>query len=130
MKNYFSEAEQSCNCCGLVRLGVGFLDKLNQLREKVGLPFKINSMCRCPKHNAKEGGKPNSFHLTSHPWGCCAVDISIRGWSSSNVWKLVAEAAAAGWSIGVNFQHSFIHLDRRVDYAASGWKTPAFFPYY
>lgn len=129
-ENYFSEPEQACRCCGKINNAEGFLDKLNILRAKVGIVFKITSMNRCESHNKEVGGKPNSFHLITHPWGCCAADVSIAGWSSQNVWRLVEQAMIDGWSVGVNFQHQFLHFDRRMDYPEAGWKSPIFFPYY
>ncbi len=129
MTAYFTDEELSCRCCGRIRLAHGFRDKLNELREAVGHMMIVTSCCRCPKRNVDVGGKANSFHLTSHPWGCCAADISMAGWNSSKVWRFVREAVNRGWSFGINWNHRFIHIDLRSDYPEAGWATPATFPY-
>jgi len=129
MKNYFSVHEQGCKHCGVIRLAPGFLEKLNQLRHAVGHPMTVTSMCRCPEHNKAVGGKPDSFHLTSHSWGCCAVDISMNGWSSAQRWRFILTAINRGWSIGINWKLNFVHLDRRTDYPEAGWAEPVLFPY-
>lgn len=128
MTEYFTDNELACNHCGMLRLAEGFREKLNSLREYVGHSMRINSACRCPEHNQLVGGKLDSFHLTSHIWGCCAVDVNITGWDSKKRWAFIYAAMQRGWSIGVNFQKNFIHLDRRTDYQ-TGWSKPVFFPY-
>jgi hypothetical protein len=126
--NYFSDNELACRHCGEIKLAEGFLDKLNALRLSVAHPMTVNSCCRCKYHNTNIGGKADSFHLTSHAWGCCAIDISMVNWTSQKRWTFIRTAMAQGWSIGVNFQKNFIHLDRRTDYD-TGWAEPIFFPY-
>lgn len=126
--NYFSDAELACRHCGEIRLAEGFQNKLNALREAAGHAMHINSCCRCKTHNQATGGRESSFHLTSHPWGCCAADVSIVNWDSQKRWQFIHKAMELGWSIGVNFQKQFIHIDRRTDYD-TGWPDPVFFPY-
>lgn len=126
--NYFTDAEIACKHCGAINLADGFMDKLNTLRASVGHAMGINSMCRCKVHNTAIGGKPDSFHLTSHDWGCCAADVSMVNWDSQKRWNFISKAMLAGWSIGINFQKQFIHIDRRTDYN-TGWDKPVFFPY-
>ena len=128
MKNYFTDDELACKCCGEVSLADGFLDKLNALREAVGHPLSPTSVCRCKQHNAASGGRQSSFHLTSHPWKCCAADISTANWTSQQRWKFVHKAMELVWSIGINWQKNFIHIDRRTDYN-TGWDEPVLFPY-
>lgn len=129
MTNYFSEAEQACSHCGVIKLAAGFLDRLNELRHEFNQPMHITSMCRCKAHNTAIGGKPDSFHLTSHPWGCCAADVATTNWTSQKKWQFVNMAMQRGWSIGINWQKGFIHIDRRSHYADSGWPEPVIFPY-
>jgi uncharacterized protein YcbK (DUF882 family) len=130
MKSYFTPDELACKHCGIVRLAPVFLDKLNQLRHAVGHAMVVTSACRCPEHNKNVGGKADSFHITSSPWGgCCAADISMASWTSQRRWKFIKEAMDRGWSIGINFQLNFIHIDRRIDYAGAGWPEPVLFKY-
>jgi hypothetical protein len=124
--NYFSDGEQACPCCGVIKLAPGFLEALNNLRETCRHAMTVNSMCRCEKHNQAVGGKPGSYHLVTHPWGCCAADISTAGWPGWKKWQFIEMAMQRGFSIG--FAQTFIHLDRRhiVD---RDWPKPAFFTY-
>jgi hypothetical protein len=126
--NYFSDDELECKHCGELNLAKGFRDKLNQLRVAVGHAMNITSACRCKVHNTAIGGKDSSFHLTSHPWGCCAADIATTNWTSQQRWQFVHKAMELGWSIGINWQKNFIHIDRRTDYN-TGWEEPVLFPY-
>jgi len=128
MSIYFSDDELACKHCGILRLAEGFIEKLDNLRIAVDFPMKINSCCRCPEHNEAVGGKKGSFHLTSHIWGCCAVDVDMTGWDSKKRWAFIWAAMTRGWSIGINWSKNFVHLDRRTDYQ-TGWSKPAFFPY-
>lgn len=126
--SYFQDVELACRHCGLLELAPGFRDKLNILRRDFNHAMVINSACRCPVHNKAVGGKADSFHLTSHPWKTCAVDVSMSGWSSQQRHHFIKLASEADWSIGVNFDKNFIHIDRRSDYA-TGWPDPVFFRY-
>lgn len=119
MLRYFTDAELACKCCGVVRLAHGFGEQLDALREAWGVSMLLTSACRCRKHNAAVGGKPNSFHrfdkVSSDPYytpGTCAVDVSISDGPSA--WRLAKLAMDNGWSVGVN--KTFLHLDRRSVY--------------
>ena len=129
---YFTTKELACPCCGECILAPGFLDKLNEIRVALGNPMVINSGCRCPKHNAKVGGKGKSFHLINAPeltglTGACAVDVSTVRWPEAKRRKLIALARAGGWSLGI--ADSFIHLDRRIDYPEMKWPRRAEWTY-
>jgi hypothetical protein len=126
-KSYFSNSELVCKCCGQSRLAAGFLDHLNALREACGHALSPNSVCRCDKHNKAEGGADGSMHRTGHPWGTCAADIGTSGWSGAKKHAFVSTAMRLGWSVGV--AKTFIHVDRRSDYPASGFDAPILFMY-
>ena len=102
----------------------GFLDALNNLREKLGHALHINSACRCLEHNAAVGGKGKSFHIINAKeitgmTGACAVDVSILGWANKKRDAFLKIVREDGWSVGV--AKTFIHIDRRIDYPESGW---------
>lgn len=125
----FTDKELACKCCGLLKLAYGFRDHLEELRASVNHPMKVTSCCRCPKRNKAVGGKNESFHLTSNHWGCCAVDVECFGWPAPKRWRFVKEVMNKGWSVGINWNKGFIHLDRRSDYPEAGWPEPVIFPY-
>ena len=62
--NHFSYWEFACRCgCGEERIDIGFVNDLQQVRSLHGEAFIIVSGCRCPSHNAAEGGSKVSAHL-------------------------------------------------------------------
>jgi hypothetical protein len=78
------------------------IEKLEAMRPLVG-PTKINSGCRCVKHNAEIGGSEHS----AHPKGE-AADIDCP--TSGRAFVLVKYAYLAGFRrIGV--ERGCIHLD-------------------
>ena len=130
--NYFTHTELACPCCHLALLKEGFRDELNKLREACGHALKVNSVCRCKKHNKAVGGKPASFHLidggdVTGSSGCCAADISTAGWDGAKKWRFVHLAMLNGWSIGM--AKTFFHIDKRSDYVECGWPNPVVFSY-
>lgn len=72
MKN-FNCNEFRCPCCGQpdatglpqVRANIEALveNVLDPVRERLGMPIRVNSGYRCPKHNAEVGGVPRSQHM-------------------------------------------------------------------
>lgn len=105
---YFVPAEFECKCgCGLNNIDPKLVQTLDLIREHTGpppgMPLVINSGCRCPAHNAAQGGSATSSHLTGH-----AVDI--RALSNATRFKIVASALLHGINrIGIG--KTFIHLD-------------------
>ena len=98
----FSEDEVSCSCCGIMGVKPPALDKLQALREAVGVPLTINSAYRCPEHNEAVGGSENSRHKAGD-----AFDISLKG---VNKYKLLERAKKVGFK-GFGFYNSFLHVD-------------------
>jgi len=69
---YFKKSNFDCKCgCGLNIIKKSTMDALLQARIKSGVPFIINSGCRCKNHNNNSGGSPSSSHLEG-----LAIDIS------------------------------------------------------
>jgi hypothetical protein len=102
VSKYFSKKEMQCKCCGLLIVDELFLNKIDFAREKAGIPFPVNSGCRCDDHNKSEGGKPTSDHLTGQ-----GIDVQCD--SSFARWRIMRGAMAAGIRrIGVG--KTFIHL--------------------
>jgi len=84
---------------------LSFLSKLDDARELAGIPFKINSGYRTPKHNAKVGGVKGSSHMNIP---CNAADIQVLG---SKERLLIISAAI---KVGINrigIGKNFLHLD-------------------
>ena len=103
--NYFSDEEFHCKCgaCNYKPVKEELIERLNIARSIAGIPFVITSGYRCPKHNARVGGAPNSKHTKGE-----AVDIRVR--SSEERFRILASVVSAGFErIGVS--DGFIHVD-------------------
>lgn len=86
-----------------VNMAPSFLSMLDAAREIAGIPFKVRSGYRTPKHNEKAGGKLNSAHLRGF-----AADIEAL--SSTERYAILKAGIEAGFRrIGVH--RSFIHFD-------------------
>lgn len=97
MTKYFKELDN------LDKMDKTFLLKLDEARERAGIPFVINSAYRTPEHNAKIGGKANSSHLKG-----LAVDISVSG---SRQRFIVLNALLEVGFTRIGIADTFIHVD-------------------
>jgi uncharacterized protein YcbK (DUF882 family) len=90
----------------------GYIDsnlvlKMERLREYCGFPLIITSGYRSAQKNKEVGGASASFHLKGQ-----AVDVSIKGFSPSMLYRLVKGAFLVGFG-GVILYPSHVHLDIR-----------------
>jgi hypothetical protein len=67
---FFKAKEFLCPCCGAGKIAKELVTRLDGLRMMLGYPIRVNSGCRCPKHNKEVGGAARSRHLIG-----CAADI-------------------------------------------------------
>jgi len=102
MKNYFTDLELKCPCCGVIKMDHSFLVKLNLAREIAGIPFVICSGYRCEKHNASVGSAS-----TNHTSGR-AVDVKTP--DGRTRWKIVS-ASFDVYMPGIGVGKDFVHLD-------------------
>lgn len=78
------------------------------VRSKLGgLPIHVNSGVRCEEHNRNVGGAPSSYHMRG-----MAVDITVRGYSPRETWRLCRELQKQGLIGGLGKYISFVHVDR------------------
>lgn len=129
---YFTILEIACKCCGEAKIMDSFAARLVELREAWGRPMVINSCCRCSKHNKAIGGAAKSFHMFGQKNingvdATIAVDVSTKGMTGGDRYKLALLAMQKGWSVGV--AKTFLHFDRRSDYPETGWENPVLFTY-
>ena len=78
------------------------LDKLEEVRQRLGKPMHINSAYRSAAHNKAVGGEPGSQHLKGK-----AFDVALRGITRT---ELLKAAKAAGFT-GFGQYDSFMHID-------------------
>lgn len=115
---HFKWTELECKCNRSCGVGEGkkarwiqpeALQKLEVMRELLGLPMRINSACRCPLHNASVGGAPLSTHRSSSDRPSRAFDVAI----TMDKDRIIEAAVEAGFQgIGINYR-TFVHVDNR-----------------
>lgn len=88
-----------------VKLNPLLIEKIQALRDRVGVPLQINSGYRTKEHNTKVGGSPKS----QHPHGN-AGDIDCP--NGMTVDELAEHAEAVGFD-GIGKYHTFVHVDVR-----------------
>lgn len=101
-----------------VNMDFEFLVRLDGLRGLMGIPFKINSGFRTLEHNRKIGGATGSPHRKG-----MAADISTRGWTEQNRWRILEYAKEMGFT-GIGISPTYIHLDtmKRNGLAQTAWR--------
>lgn len=105
MSKYFAPAEfKHCTpACDISQMDAAFLERLDALREFVGIPLVLNSAYRSKSYEKAHGRTGNSAHTRG-----LAVDIRCN--ASATRYRLVAGALVCGFKrIGIG--KSYIHLD-------------------
>jgi len=98
-----TKAEMRCPCCGKEWIDEAFYLRINRARNISGVPYIINSGCRCTEHNEAVGGVATSSHLIG-----CAADIKA---SDSHTWfMLLYGLIMAGFS-RIHIDYNFVHVD-------------------
>lgn len=105
---HFPDAELKCPCCGVNECTQQLVDALEELRAVVG-PITVTSGYRCPNHNAKVGGEPNSQHCLGR-----AADVKVSRLTPAEVYRQAAKIPAFG---GFGVAERFTHLDVRPVHA-------------
>lgn len=110
----FSYKELRCKCgCEKMGMDFDFMDDIQELRDLMGVPFKVTSAYRCPEYNAKISSTgEDGPHTTGK-----AIDLGI---SYNIALEVVMLAAGKGFGgIGINQKGKvgtrFIHLDKARD---------------
>lgn len=125
---YFTDKEFSCHCgCGLTS-PFDVVKLIYAVRLIMGIPIIIKSPIRCKKHNEKEGGSDNSFHL---PWyeshraqDVGALDIIAVSPSLhiKHEYELIRVCQFVGFNgIGIK-DNTFLHVDNRITKSIWGYK--------
>lgn len=105
---FFICKEFECKCgCGLNNISEDFVSRLSKAREIAGIPFIINSACRCETHNKNIGGVVNSSHLKG-------LAVDIKALTSIDKYKIVSALMSVGFK-RILLYKTFIHCD--MDYS-------------
>lgn len=100
----FSRSEFACNCgCGLDDVSIDLVDRLQSIRDVLGVPLRINSGLRCLQHNQAVGGVPHSAHMRGTAADVAVLDSELR-------FRFVK--AALGFDFErVGIAKTFVHVD-------------------
>ena len=105
----FKVSEFTCKCgCGHNPIDQRVIDMAQTIRDALGVPVRVNSGCRCVKHNAKSGGVKNSKHILGK-----AADLSCSLGAVKmfeTVKKLQAEGKLPDLDYCIRYK-TFIHID-------------------
>jgi zinc D-Ala-D-Ala carboxypeptidase len=99
------------------KMGVEFIQWLNEVRKLADVPMRITSSYRSPAHNARVGGASGSSHSDTP---CNAVDIGRMPSPSDPNWnhgrfRIIQAALELGCTrIGI-YPNGSVHLDRTED---------------
>ena len=100
----FSPRELACKGTGAIFVDEVALDKLQELRDKLGVPLLITSAYRSPEHNKRVGGAKDSYHMKG-----VAFDIRMEN-QDPHAFELAArEVGFRG--IGYYTKQGFMHID-------------------
>lgn len=103
---YFKIEDFDCKHTGKNEMHPDFLDHLDELRHRCGIPFVITSGYRDPSHPI-EAKKPTPG---THTEGI-AADIAVQdGWQRG---LIVQKALEMGCFNGIGVAKGFVHVDTR-----------------
>ena len=107
-KNFWA-GELACKD-GTLKLDMHAVTKLQELRDRLGVPLHITSAFRTPDYNRKCGGSPNSQHLQAK-----AFDITMTTKLRKIGYDKIKEIALELGFTGIGFYKTFIHVDVRAN---------------
>jgi len=99
----FKVSEFACPCCDVVKVDTELVKRLQQVRDKFGVPLNIKSGYRCEKQNAKtKYASVKSQHMLGK-----AVDCELKGISHTEKDKEIREYAK---SVGLTYEKKVCHF--------------------
>lgn len=105
---YFTEDEFKCSHCGECKIDLDFVKELDDIREKLNAPLRVNSGYRCPDHPIEAAKSEPGPHTTGR-----AADIGVSGDLARD---FLSQAAKTFPGVGVNqtgdWEDRFIHVDQ------------------
>ncbi|PLL10123.1 peptidase M15 [Tabrizicola sp. TH137] len=100
----FSPAEIACRGTGAIKINTEAMDKLQELRDRLGKPLIVRSAYRSPEHNHAVGGAPASKHMQG-----TAFDIAMANHDPA---AFEAAARSVGFlGFGYYPRSGFMHID-------------------
>lgn len=100
----FSPREIACKGTGSLLVDETALDKLQELRDKLGIPMLVTSAYRAPEHNRAVGGAKNSYHMKG-----VAFDIRMENHDPHAFELMARDVGFRG--VGYYTKQGFMHID-------------------
>ena len=113
MTKNFSRKEFECKCgCGSNRIDPLLVETLQVIRDTAGGALTVTSGVRCPRHNSKVGGVPDSQHVLGK-----AADI-VWGRPAGDLYNIIYRLYRQGKIQHLGFlklysEKNFVHIDVR-----------------
>ena len=107
----FNREEFACKCgCGFDGIDYELVKIIQEIRDEMNEPIRINSGCRCAKHNARVGGVRNSFHVQGK-----AADLSCASGGkklADTIGRMLREGRLTGLKYYIYYvKKNFVHVD-------------------
>ena len=99
----FKTREFKCPCCNMIKYDKALVDKLQIIRNLIGVPIQITSRYRGPAFNAKIKGYEKSLHMQG-----VAVDMKVEFIKLNELNRL---ANHVFYDNGVGTYSAHIHVD-------------------
>ncbi|MBQ7732498.1 MAG: hypothetical protein IJT58_00575 [Synergistaceae bacterium] len=107
----FKVSEFTCHCgCGHNVIDQKIIDMCQVIRDRAGVPIRVNSGCRCATYNANQNGVKDSFHISGK-----AADLSCS-LGAKKLFSIIADLKARGklpaleWA-KLYLKKNFVHID-------------------
>lgn len=119
LSEHFTDKELACRCArhggGLFcNVAPELLKLAETVRAVLGVPMVVTSCCRCPAHNAEEGGVKSSKHLCADKQPARAMDFKPQGVKPLAAYRQILAARKAGKLPdlgGIGLYDTFLHID-------------------
>lgn len=99
----FRTREFKCPCCGVIKYDRNLVDKLQIIRNIMGMSITITSGYRCPEFNKKIKGYEKSLHMQG-----LAVDMIVQ---KDKLYLLDQLAKHVFYDNGVGTYTNHVHVD-------------------
>lgn len=101
----FTAAEFVCKHCGKAGIKFEFVQALQGLRDRLGVPLRITSGYRCPQHPIERTKAQPGRHAEG-------IAADITGPPLLDIWRALADFPEFA-GVGVARHQNYIHIDTR-----------------
>ena len=101
-----------CGCGGSLIIDPQLETLIDTIREKLGSPLSNSCAYRCPVHNERVGGEPNSYHMQGKACDLIVPDGYDVDSFAQFCRDTMRELGIAG-GVGRYYESMFVHVDVR-----------------